>query len=287
MSIDYGTGVLGTLSATGVNFETVIFQKAKPVLDKELNFLQDIQSEARARLIRNTIPSGFVTGRYLYDGRTVAGQKQFFDVTSLPSSTEDEVGDFITLTPAVGNVNKFTIRSQKAYVNGWEVILGHSSTGVHDAEVTLDVPSVSAGVHRYDFVFLEVWKQRVAASYSLGKSGTGKLFLHGNTESTNADNLTDDLIDGTVGAETTQRIQVQYRIRVVSGANNGTEPFAYPKGFEPSTVFGQGGAGSVSSFAFTILVFSSFNVKPSFAIILFMSSADWYSGYIFLMQPHN
>ena len=50
------------------NFTEVKFGENKPVLEVELNEMQQIQNEARADIIRDTMPSGFVTlGEIDYD----------------------------------------------------------------------------------------------------------------------------------------------------------------------------------------------------------------------------
>ena len=50
------------------NFTEVKFGENKPVLEVELNELQQIQNEARADIIRDTIPSGFTQlGEIDYD----------------------------------------------------------------------------------------------------------------------------------------------------------------------------------------------------------------------------
>lgn len=70
-----------------------------------------------------------------------------------------------------------------------------------------------------------------------GLSAGGDFFYAGNTQSDPALDLPNDLIDGEIGVETTQRVQLQYRFRVVSGINPKTEVY----GFDNTSVFAQGG----------------------------------------------
>lgn len=65
----------------------------------------------------------------------------------------------------------------------------------------------------------------------------GRIYPEGNILSEAQDYLIDDIISDAVGVETTKRVQIQYRIRVVDGV----DPFNYPEaGLGQSYVFSQG-----------------------------------------------
>jgi photosystem II stability/assembly factor-like uncharacterized protein len=76
-----------------------------------------------------------------------------------------------------------------------------------------------------------------AQSTDLLLSSTGRIFPEGNIESESREYLVDNLINPQVGVETTKRVQIQYRIRVVDGV----DPFNYPDaGLGSAYVFGLG-----------------------------------------------
>ncbi len=109
----------GTIIEIG---EEVKFGENKPVLEVELNEMQQIQNEARADIIRDTMPSGFVTlGEIDYDY-------------------------------CANNNNQIKLKTESiAYVNGYRITIPKDTVieiGESDKE-------------REDLVFLEVWKEAV------------------------------------------------------------------------------------------------------------------------------
>lgn len=106
------------------NFTEVKFGEGKPVLEVELNELQNIQNEARADLIRDSIPSGF----------TSLGELDF--------------------TYSATNENVIRLASESvAYVNGYRVLLPKG--------MTIDLGEAPKDKPREDLVFLEVWREEV------------------------------------------------------------------------------------------------------------------------------
>lgn len=73
------------------------------------------------------------------------------------------------------------------------------------------------------------------------KPSQNELYRHGNVNSDPATWLPDDLFDPTLKAETTQRVQVQYRIRT-TGATEAVDYKVQPDGFSNPAVLAQGGA---------------------------------------------
>jgi hypothetical protein len=96
-----------------------------------------------------------------------------------------------------------------------------------------------AGSRRFDLVVLEVWRRLISAAPSTtGKSPAGRIWYHGNVKIAPADdlvlNFADDILDPAVGSETTKRVQIQYRLRVIQGV----DLFARPYGIDdPLNVF--------------------------------------------------
>lgn len=225
-----GAGVSAYLDVDGRSFETTVYQASKPVLDSELNQIQDI-TQARAREILQLAQSGWL-------GRDVLE-------TSSHSS-----GIFIQS----GSSNQLTMPSMLAMVNGW--LIEVNNTGPTDTDfdsppggpgedvlnVTLNridlgtAPS-GAGARRTDLVILEVWRRLLSASPStVGKSHTGRIWRNGNVKIDSVDDLwlnyEDDILDANVGAETTKRVQIQYRLRVIQGVDLD----AYPSGIADPAV---------------------------------------------------
>lgn len=243
MSEDFGNGVSRTLSAYARQFQTVVFQSGRPPLDSELNLVQQDQVEQLAQLVRAEAHSGF-----------------FLDPTR-------PLDDYVT-DPQ--NSNLFLFGQQKfdsdgvtpqelapvlyANVNGWIIpVTGTELTveGSTSNEVRLYPPPESDS--RIDFVFLEAWMTNVAPNPSTAnKPAADMIWKYGNVEF-GATNIPDDITDPTIGYETTERVQLQYRIRVVgsgSGAGSSPDLSVYPDGLGDPNVFAQGAADSVSTFTF-------------------------------------
>jgi len=243
MAQDFGNGVSRTLSAFARQFQTVVFQEGKPPLDSELNLVQQDQVEQLAQLVRAEARSGF-----------------FLDPTRA-------LADYVTDTL---NSNQFSLGQQKldattlnveeiapvlyANVNGWIIpvngtanLLENGTTNI----VTLNPPPESDA--RIDFVFLEVFLVSVAPNPStINKPAANKIWKYGNVEY-GGTNITDDITDPTIGYETTERIQLQYRIRVVGGgAGAGVSPdlSVYPDGLGDPNVFARGAASTDTSFTY-------------------------------------
>lgn len=116
------------------NFTGVKFGEAKPVLETELNELQEIQNEARAEIIRDTIPSGFV-----------------------------QLGD-LDYDYMLNNENCVKLKSDSvAYVNGYKIKI--------PKDTIINIGKAPEKDAREDLVFLEVWKEEVNKDTILTKNG--------------------------------------------------------------------------------------------------------------------
>lgn len=149
------------------NFQTVKFGENKPVLEVELNELQEIQNEARADIIRDSIPSGF----------TNLGELDY---------------DYM-----LNNENQVRLKSDSvAYVNGYRINI--------PKDTIINIGKAPEKDPREDFVFLEVWKEEVNKDSTLYKNGG-----EGQPEIPNA------ILDSRYPVETTRRIALKWRIRVI------------------------------------------------------------------------
>jgi hypothetical protein len=209
-----GPSVSGYFDPDGRSFETVVFEAGKPVLDKELQLSQDIDSGYALGASRNATPSGWLTTSH---------------VDSSDSITTLFSGSFTDNTLTLAN-------NLKALVNGWPVLVAHTgNTGSN--LLSLGSGPSGNGAKRTDLVVLEVWRRLIAPTPATdGKSPTNRIWRNGNVKIASADDTTlnyvEDFIDPIVGSETTQRVQIQYRLRVVTGV----DIFSYPYGIDDPIV---------------------------------------------------
>lgn len=182
MSDDFKSTVSRTLTTDNRQYTNVVWQAGKPPLDSELNLVGQIATDNLATTVSTNAHSGI-----LFDPRSSMRDFSFNPLWS----------------------NYMRVKGFKAIVNGLIV-------NVEEANVTLPPPPASDS--RVDFVFLEVWKGILSADNSGGdlsnKSSNTEVYSNGRI---GGSGLTDEMVDSNVGFETTKRIQVQYRFRVVSG----------------------------------------------------------------------
>lgn len=239
MTDNFGTGISRVLDPQQTQMTQVIWQKNKPPLDAELNLLQQLSTDWRKTLTLRGTPSGWV-------GNGINDSSAF--VTNPTWSNWFRFGQQRT-------GEKQSI--QWAVVNGWLIPVTGTLTGTppgspNDTDtwnkITLGPPPSNSGDSRIDFVFLEVWQARIVPDPStVNKPSAASIYKYGNVES-GYTFLTDDIIDPELGFETTQRVQVQYRIRVVTGLVGLT---TFPDGFDPANVKGRGAAAADTAFTFT------------------------------------
>ncbi len=217
MTKNFGTGVSGWLDPEGRNWETGIYQASKPVLDKELNLTQDVAQNEGRRIGKRSLPSGWLMTDFL--------------------STSDMITAIYT-TSAIANDLEIP-QDIYALVNGWLIRVGYTNAGgTTKNRLDLGAGPSGAGSKRTDLVVLEVWRKLLSASPDTdGKSPAGRIWWFGNVKIDAADDLTlnfaDDILDGSLGSESTKRVQIQYRLRVIQGV----DLFGYPMGIDDPTVF--------------------------------------------------
>lgn len=221
-SNNYGPGVSRVLDPTGRSFIDVLFQEGRPPMDCEFGLLQDVANDwRRTHTLRGT-PSGWLgneTG-LLSDFQTDPRYSNWFVFGRQRS------GEMQSIMWAVVNGNLIPVAGTRR---------GLPPGSPNDADFTnviaLDPCPTSSGDLRTDFAFLEVWTARVAPNPSnLNKPASSAIYYLGNVEGGHSF-LPDDLVAPELGFETTQRTQLQYRIRVVKGL---TGLSSSPDGFDPS-----------------------------------------------------
>lgn len=239
MAQDFGPGVSRVLDPSQGCLVQVIWQEGKPPMDAELNLNQQLGEDWRRILVLRGTPSGWL-------GNALDVDRAFI--------TDSSYSNWLKF----GNQRSGEKRSIPwAVVNGWMIPVTGTLTGSppgspNDTDtwnrITLPPPPSNSGDTRIDFVFLEAWLARVAPNPSTSnKPSSSALYRYGNIEG-GYTYLTDAIQDPALGFETTQRIQLQYRIRVVQGLIGLA---SYPDGFDPTVVKGQGASASVTSYTFS------------------------------------
>ena len=237
MTEDFGSGVTRTLSALQRQFGLVIWQGYKPPLDSELNLMAQITQDRVAQVVRSSMHSGFLL------------------------DPMDALRDFET-DPAWSNYFNFgraatgeTSPILWANINGWLVPVTGTAVSEGDPSNRVDLWPPPTSDARIDLVFLEVWQAQVAPNPSTNnKPSASTIWKWGNVKY-GGTNITDDIEDPDVGYETSERVQVQYRIRVYgsgSGLGSSVALDDYPDGLDDPNVLAQGTATApLAGFSFT------------------------------------
>jgi len=238
MSEYFGTEVSRVLDATSTQFENIISEEGKPLCDAELNLKDSIAAGAIKSANLRGMPSGWL-------GNETNLQAIF--------ATDPSYSNYFKFGPhRTGEQNSVVF----ANVGGNLIPVAGTRTGnppgTPSTETTnvvaLDPPPSASGDFRIDFAYLEVWKARIQPNPSTtNKPAASGIWKLGNVEGGFAF-LSDDLIDPAIGFETSQRTQIQYRIRVVKGLIGLT---SNPDGFDPVVVKAQGAATAPTSYTFT------------------------------------
>jgi chitodextrinase len=171
------------------NFSRVKFGINKPILETELNEMQVIQEEARASLVRQMVPSGFLE-------KVILGFNEAPIVFNKNESGATFVSNTIALAPS------------RALVGGHELlVMGKVSIGSTDNYEVLQLGDTSgtsySATNNHDLVFLEVWFQEISENTAMKKNGN-----------INGETISGTVVDVRVGEETSRRVGIRYRVRV-------------------------------------------------------------------------
>lgn len=235
MATDFGSGVSRTLSEVFRSFEHVVFQQKKPPLDSELNLLSQIHEGSIRDALQAAMPSGFLIDptHSIEDFQTAANWSNLF---KLGRQKAGEIDPVLWVN-----------------VNGWLLPIAGTATAItNDTTNTVKLYPPPASDTRVDFIFLEVWQTLVSPNPSTAnKPSADKIWRYGNVEF-GGTNITDDIQDPQIGFETTKRVQVQYRLRLLGQGATGVTLDVYPDGLDDPNVLGQGAATlPVGGFTFT------------------------------------
>lgn len=215
-----------TLDPTGRSLVTVVGLHDKQLADAEINLIQSLQDFKRKQQTKDTVSSGCLTwSPFTYTARTTGAQALTFSIPAFDALVN---GDVVT----VG---------------------GNNSTDPTKNVVTIPAPSFwspgsSANPGSLYVVFLECWYQRLNPITGLGyyRNTTNNLlyyFPNGAINAAVANMIANDSIDPFEGKETTERVQLQWALRVAAidpaydftQHSMGLDPGATPE----QTVYGQ------------------------------------------------
>ena len=233
---NYGPGVSRVLDPEGKQYLAAIHAAGLPPCDAEFTLNQVLAIDAARMAVLRGVPSGWL-------------------------GNETNSKAIYTTDPSWSNYLRFGSQQNEqaptyAVVNGWVIPVAGTLTGQPPGSpsadffnlITLSPPPRNAGDFRIDGVYLEVWKARIQPNPSTtNKPSASGIYYLGNSESGHSFAV-DDLIDAQLGFKTTDRLQIQYRIRVVSGLVGLT---SNPDGFDPVVVKAQGAASVPTSYTFT------------------------------------
>lgn len=190
----------GQYSAQDHSWESVIFRQDSAITDWELNLLQDVHHKSR-----RVCPSAVIGHAFL--------------------DRNDALGAFTIVAADSGVGNNANLLHMPAFsmnVNGWPIRFEFTDTNTPGNNV-LELPAPPGSGSRTDLVVLEVWRALVEATPSTdNKSIGGLIYRFGNVKAPDTVNLADDLVDPVLAAETTKRIQIQYRYRAISNVDVAT-----------------------------------------------------------------
>ena len=226
MAEDFGNGASRTLSALMRQFSAVVWQKGKPPLDSELNLMSQVEAERLRQTVKSVMHSGWL----------IDPTRTKIDF----SCSKDWSNYFVFGKQKSGEKEPLLF----ANVNGWVIPVAGTFTETEEEKtnrIRLNPPPATDS--RVDLVFLEAWQTLVAPNPSeANKPAVDKVWKYGNVEY-GGSNIEDDLEDPTIGFETSERCQIQYRIRVYgsgAGLGAGVALDKYPDGLGDLNILGQG-----------------------------------------------
>ena len=242
MSKDFGP-VEGYLDPANKSWEQATWRTGRPPLDKEFNLAGELFLRRMFRELE--LPSGFLMTRDYYS-------PDIFPKSNLGDYV-DEPGSFRASLPSASPVaNTFYFGpGQVAHVANMPVYLRNKTD--EWLPITLNAAPTGVAVKRFDLVFIEVWRAGLSGDPTTDtangvRDASEKIFYNGWADSPVADNFTDDIFDATAGQETSRRVQIQWRIRVVDDIDLD----AFPDGIgDTSLVFAQGPSSSPTTVIFS------------------------------------
>ena len=166
------------------NFIAVQFGHDKPLLEVELNELQQMQIDVKADIIRKSMPSGFIQ---LID-TSFKGE----GIITAPTSNGLVLKNCMCIAPFQCNINGYILNAS-----------GNFTYNKIDDYILIDLGNASSTSTKDTLVYLEVWFESMSGSTEVYRKG----YSTGNSIGTLA-------LDDRVNEETSRRIVMYWNIRV-------------------------------------------------------------------------
>jgi hypothetical protein len=211
MSDYFGSEIGRHYSSEDRQLSDVVHLPKGPIISEEFILGSSIDGEARQRILQSNMPSGWITNP--------SNPKEDFEFDQKASN----MFWFGKEGSSKGDI-------PYAMVNGWIVpVAGTNNSQDLRNTVQLPPPESSSSSSDVNFVFLEVWKARIEPESDVNKPSSNKIYKYGNVLY-GGQNLEQEMNDPRFKVNGSERIQIQYRMRVI----NGVDPTQNPYGFNSS-----------------------------------------------------
>lgn len=202
------TGTTRTLDLGSTSYRGTIFKPSKPPLDSELNFLGDLPHQLDELQIRQEFSSGFYPAyKATSIGYDNSGSTYGINLTTTPNQI------------IVKNLNNLPFRLN---ILGDTLEVGGTNSS-DPSQLIITLPAAASSGSREDLVYLEAWYQQVKPLDTNAKPSSSTVYAYGNLQSGLAP-VADDMYFSPIGTSTTDRVQLQYQIRVIPNVNFVTHP---------------------------------------------------------------
>jgi hypothetical protein len=208
MSDFFGNEQNRVLDVKDRNLDNVVFQYKHPPLTSEWNLINQIGNEKIQNLSKMSLPSGWL---HIDD-----------ILQDIPESNARTGSIACSSNYTSTSFKLFSLNNNYAIVNGWPLLVqGFGPGSTLDNNVILLDETAN---QNNNFVFLEVWRKLVGTN--------DPIYKYGNVNLPYSDN---EIEWDAIGAETTKRVQIQYRIRSVkvSGLSDCTKEILDNPGIIP------------------------------------------------------
>lgn len=223
MADNYGSYQPRALEVSDRSWDSIVFMEGIPMGSSDSMLPGLVANEKVASSLRAILPSGWAQFGDTKEVSNLSVARLALPAGTILASKDQTRNSFEIVGPV------------QAFVNGW--VLSVRGTAVVGPNNIITLPSMlSVAENRTDLVFLEVWRELV-------EDHTVSIHPYGNELAVNT--LPNDLVNPLAGTETTQRVQIKYRIRSVAGDLEGN-----PQGMDTSAAKAQGAKGTAGSMTF-------------------------------------
>ena len=228
MSDKYGSVQPRALETSELSWDSIVLPVGVPMGSSDVMLLGLAANEKSANAARVSTPSGWLRVGEVIDAADSAAAEASVPSGTVICSEQYPANTFNLIAHGQANL---------AVVNGWVLNVKGTDTTNLDNYVALGaMDGLPSG--RLDLVFLEVWRELI----------TKDSIVYPNGNENAGSTVANDLVNPLAGVETTQRVQIKYRIRNIEG---GTDLGGNPDGINPATrAQGAKPDGYVSAYGF-------------------------------------